>query len=187
MVYDDDSGSRPHVGRVRPDSPGSPADRPGIHAFELFYRQTVVELVRFLVLQGASTADAAEVAQDTLSAAYTHWDTLQNPRAWCFRVASRDLIRRVSSVHEDLTADPEAPTPLLRATPTNAWHIRHELITALAALPPRQRQVMAWTLSGYTPAEIANELNLPNDQVRANLLLARRALAARLDDGQDLA
>jgi RNA polymerase sigma-70 factor (ECF subfamily) len=185
-MYDDESGKRQHNERLdSAERPDRPPDHSSTNAFELFYRQTALQLVRFLVLQGASTTDAADVAQETLSTAYTRWHTLENPRAWSFRVASRSLIRRLSSVREDLTATPQAPSPLLRATPTDAWLIRHELITALAALPPRQRQVMAWTLSGYTPTEISHELNLPSDQVRANLRLARRALAARLDDGED--
>lgn len=50
---------------------------------------------------------------------------------------------------------PAASYPHGPATSVEAWHIRHELITALAALPPRQRQVMPWTFSGYTPAETA--------------------------------
>ena len=55
-------------------------------------------MVAFLILQGARLADAAEIAQDT--------------------------------------------------------------ITELDGLPARQRQIMAWTLSGFTPAEIAPELGL---------------------------
>jgi RNA polymerase sigma-70 factor (ECF subfamily) len=163
------------------------ADHTATAAFEAFYRHTVTPLVRFLMLQGALMADAAEIAQDTLAGAYTHWDSLDNPRAWSMRVASKAWIRRMISSREDLTADPAALSPLLRATPTDAWHLRHELITALAALPPRQRQVMAWTFAGYTPAEIATELQLDNDQIRANLRLARRTLATRLTDWEDTA
>lgn len=163
----------------------APATLADTKAFEDFYRDTVLPLVRFLVLQGAPVTDAAEIAQDTLANAYTRWSGLTHPRAWSFRVASKAWIRRATSVREDVTADPPEPSPLLRATPTNAWHVRHELITALAELPLRQRQVMAWTLSGYTPAEIATELQLTGDQVRANLHLARRKLIERLTEGED--
>lgn len=160
-------------------------DRATIAAFEVFYRTTAPELTRFLLLQGATLADAAETVQDTLSSAYERWDSIDKHRAWSYRVASRTWIRKMTTVREDLTADPAAPSPLLRATPTDAWHVRHELIAALAALPSKQRQVMAWTLSGYTPAEISEELQLTSDQVRANLRLARRALAQRLTNEQD--
>lgn len=160
-------------------------DRVLVSEFEAFYRATVPELMRFLMLHGATMADAAEVVQDTLSAAYQRWDSINHHRAWSYRVASRAWIRKVTTIKEDLTADPAAPSPLLRATPTDAWHARHELIIALAALPPKQRQVTAWTLAGYTPTEIATELQLISERVRANLGLARRALAQQLIDEQD--
>jgi RNA polymerase sigma factor (sigma-70 family) len=152
--------------------------------FAQFYRETAPVLVRFLVLQGARVADAADIAQSTLCSAYAHWHKITNPRAWSFRTASRAWIRHaVDTSREELAADPPR-SPLLGATPTDAWHLRQELITALAALPARQRQVMAWTLSGYTPTEIAEELRLPSDQVRANLRLARHALATHRTIGE---
>jgi RNA polymerase sigma-70 factor (ECF subfamily) len=171
-----------------------PADRvlSGAHGlddatveFEGFYRCTAMPLIRFLMLQGASPADAAEAAQDALTAACTHWHEIDSPKAWVHRVASRAWIRKVVNLREDLTAEPTVPTPLLKAIPTDAWHLRQELVAGLSALPPRQRQVMAWTLSGYSPAEIATELDLPNEQIRANLHLARRALAGTLNDGKE--
>jgi RNA polymerase sigma-70 factor (ECF subfamily) len=178
-----DSAPRRPVEDVR--SRGAELDRATAAEFASFYRVTAQELVRFLVLQGAAAADAAEVAQDTLISAYQRWQGIDHPRAWCYRVASRGWIRKMTSIHEDLAADPAAASPLLGATPSEAWHVRHELVVALAALPPRQRQVMAWTLSGYTPAEIATELQLARDAVRASLRLARRALAERLTNEQD--
>ncbi|MFF4902852.1 sigma factor-like helix-turn-helix DNA-binding protein [Streptomyces sp. NPDC001068] len=41
--------------------------------------------------------------------------------------------------------------------------------------PARQRQVLAWTLSEFTPAEIAEQLNMTPEAVRASLKKARRA------------
>lgn len=166
-------------------SASSQRDWAMVGAFEVFYRAVAPELTRFLLLQGATMADAAEAVQDTLGSAYQRWDNIENHRAWCYRVASRTWIRKMTTLQEDLSADPELPSPLLREAPTDAWHMRHELIVALAALPPKQRQIMAWTFSGYTPTEIAEELQLTSDQVRANLRLARRALAQRLTNEQD--
>lgn len=179
-----ESDPRQQTGRTRLPAAASP-DHADSAAFEGFYRDTVIPLTRFLMLQGASVADATEIAHDTLASAYTRWHSLDYPRAWSYRVASKAWVRRVSSIREDPTAEPAEPNPLLGATPTNSWHFRQDLITALAELPPRQRQAMAWTFSGYTPAEIATELNLPAEQVRSNLRLARRALAARHTDGQE--
>ncbi|GAB3464530.1 RNA polymerase sigma factor [Actinophytocola sediminis] len=184
----------PEPVRRRPvhDAPAGPAPAPVWAAeYERFYRETVKRLVGFLVLQGAQVTDAADVAQETLCKAFQRWPNLDNPRAWSFTVASRSLIRRLVD-NEDLIdptdlaePTPSTPTPLLRANPTDAWHVRHDLITALSELPFRQRQVMAWRLSGYTPEEIATELQLTSDAVRSSLYLARRALAARLRGGAE--
>ena len=50
----------------------------------------------------------------------------------------------------------------------------------LDLLPLRQRQVMAWTLDGYTPAQIADELQITAEAARSSLKKARRTLATYL-------
>lgn len=147
--------------------------------FAAFYRKTVKELVGFLVLQGAQLVDAADIAQDTLSAAYQRWNTIDHPRAWSYRVASRALVRKLATV-EDPADEPPEPGPLLRATNIECWEQQQDIVRVLALLPPRQRQVMAWTLYGYTPKEIAEELGIEPTAVRANLMKARRALVTHL-------
>jgi RNA polymerase sigma-70 factor (ECF subfamily) len=57
------------------------------------------------------------------------------------------------------------------------WESRQELLGLLLLLPPRQRQVLAWSVDGHTPTEIAEELSIGADAVRANLMKARRAIA----------
>jgi RNA polymerase sigma factor (sigma-70 family) len=150
-------------------------------AFVMFYRDTIKPLIAFLIVQGASLSDAAEVAQDTLGSAYQRWNTLDNPRAWSYRVASRAWARKHFSVkEEDLTADPPEPSPVLRTTEIDRWEREYDAVHAISTLPPRQRQVMAWTLYGYTPSEIAQELGMNTDAVRSSLHKARRALITRL-------
>jgi len=96
-------------------------------------------------------------------------------------VASRALVRRIASVAEDPVDDPPEHSSLLPTlTNVEAWEQRHEVLRLLDRLPPRQRQVLAWALDGHTPAEIANELEITPEAVRANLMKARRALAEHL-------
>ena len=149
-------------------------------AFQDFYRENTTPLVAFLILHGASLVDAADIAQDTMAAAYRRWQSIDYPRAWTYRVASRALIRRVATVRETPVAEPAEAGPLLGDTDIEQWEQRHDIGRFLACLPLRQRQIMAWTLAGYTPAEIAAELRLTPDAVRANLFKARRALRAQL-------
>ena len=54
------------------------------------------------------------------------------------------------------------------------------VLAALATLPSKQRQVMAWCIDGYTPAEIAREMGADSAAVRQNLAKARKNLKQML-------
>jgi RNA polymerase sigma factor (sigma-70 family) len=149
--------------------------------FVSFYREFIGVLVRFLLWQGASLADAAEVAQDTMQRAYRWWSRIDRPEGWCRRVASREYVRRFARADVPAGVATDGG-PLLTAgqSQVQAWEEGQEVLRLLALLPIRQRQVMAWTYDGYQPAEIAKELGITAETVRSNLRKARRALAAQL-------
>ena len=150
-------------------------------AFSAFYRRFVPTLVGFLVWQGARLPDAADLAQVTMSEAYRYWSTIREPEAWARRVASRALARHIARVEENSAGEIPEHSSLLRSlTNVLAWEQQHEVLRLLDLLPPRQRQVMAWTLEGYTPAEIAKELKIESDAVRSSLSKARKTLAQHL-------
>jgi RNA polymerase sigma factor (sigma-70 family) len=128
-----------------------------------------------LVLQGAGPAEAADIAQDTMCSAYQRWLELEKPRAWAFRVASRALGHRIYRV-EAPTACPPEPSPLWRGDEADLAALRTDLLDSMAKLPPRQRQVLAWSFYEYQPGEIAEELGIDVDAVRASLYKARRAV-----------
>jgi RNA polymerase sigma-70 factor (ECF subfamily) len=177
---DEHRGSTP---TVTPDNLAGPRiETPAaadVAAFSAFYRTEIRALVNFLVWMGAGLADAANIAQDTMIEVYKQWPSVRNHRAWTRRVASR-LYGRQRFTHEVAT-EQEVISPLLRASDDIAdWEQRHDGLQLVATLPERQRQVMAWTLDGYTPQEIAEELGITADAVRASLMLARRTLAQRL-------
>lgn len=151
--------------------------------FAAFYREWTKPLVGFLVVQGANVALAADLVQETMIVLYRRWPEVDHPRAWAFRTASRRLVRAMSTVREIPTDElPPPSSPLLRAgtTEIERWEQRHDLVDRIRRLPARQRQVMAWTLCGHTPAEIAEQLGLPDDTVRSNLYQARNTLKAQL-------
>lgn len=152
--------------------------------FTAFYRATVRQLVFFLVNHGASEALAADVAQETMIKALRRWTDLESPRAWVHKVASRELLRAFVSV-EDPTAQMPEPTALLRTDAVAEWETRHDAALMLGDLPPRQRQVLAWTLNDFTPAEIAQILGVSPEAVRASLKKARRAAASYYRNQED--
>lgn len=150
-------------------------------AFSAFYRRFIPILVGFLVWQGARLPDAADLAQMTMGEAYRYWPTIREPEAWARRVASRALARHIARIEEDPVDELPEHSSLLRSmTNVIAWEQQHEVLRLLDLLPPRQRQVMAWTLEGYTPAEIAKELKIESDAVRSSLSKARKTLAQYL-------
>jgi DNA-binding CsgD family transcriptional regulator len=54
------------------------------------------------------------------------------------------------------------------------------VLRLLAGLPPRQREVMAWTIDGYDPEEIAQLTGKNPATVRSHLRHARTSLKAAL-------
>ncbi len=54
------------------------------------------------------------------------------------------------------------------------------MIEHLQTLPPKQREVMTWTLAGFADAEIAEALGLSTDAVKHNRHYARKNLRKRL-------
>ncbi|MFE1444588.1 sigma-70 family RNA polymerase sigma factor [Streptomyces sp. NPDC058739] len=150
-------------------------------SFATFYRSTIRLLVAFLINQGAAVDVAADIAQDTMMAAYERWSDLHSPRGWVHKVASRALVRKVASFEEQPVGEVPEPTALLaRPDAIKDWETHHDALPMLRTLPPRQRQVMAWTLAGFTPTDIAEWLggDLTSEAVRANLAKARRSAAA---------
>ena len=155
--------------------------------FSAFYRSFVAPLVGFLVWQGAPAAVAAELAQETMVEAYRSWSAIEYPQAWARRVASRKLVRHISRVEEaPVNPVPEAGALVSSCDALAEWESRQTLRALLDRLPPRQRQILAWSVTGHAPAQIAVELGIDPATVRANLMKARRSaarfLASREED-----
>ncbi|MFJ6199126.1 RNA polymerase sigma factor [Micromonospora sp. NPDC092111] len=115
----------------RPDTP-----LVDVAAFSAFYRAEVKALVNFLIWMGAGVADAADIAQETMIEAYRSWPSIQHPRAWTRRVASRQYGRR--HFGQEVTTEPETLNPLLSTSADIcAWEQRHDVLRLLTTLPWR--------------------------------------------------
>lgn len=168
-----------------------------IEDYRSFYSAHIDRLVAFLQWSGADFAEAADIAQETMAKAYHRWDSLTNPAGWIRTVAYRMFIRIRTEIREDPTDEIASDEPrsslLAKDAPADAFvdnDSEREFLQLLQGLPPRQRQVMAWTYDGYSPTEIATELSTPQSPlsaaaVRASLKLARRNLVKRLNQRKD--
>jgi RNA polymerase sigma-70 factor (ECF subfamily) len=140
--------------------------------------------------------DADDSAQEAFLSALDRIETYDAARPfgpWLMRIAANaaiDLVRR-RSVRRAEALDERAvaggPSP---ATDAEAAEIRSRLAAALAALPERQRAaVTLFDVEGYSHAEIAAVLEIPEGTVRSDVFHARRALRialADLDPGKQL-
>ena len=149
--------------------------------FIQFYREFVPQLVRFLMFQGARLEDAADIAQETMRIASQRWAGLGYPYTWARVVASRAWVRKeIERGRETVVAEVQDSALLRDPTVVEEWEAEHHALSLIAQLPPRQRQVMAWTYDGYSPAEIAVVLRIDPAAVRSTLRRARRALVEKL-------
>ncbi len=147
--------------------------------FRNFYRNFVPALVAFLMWQGASLVEAADVAQKTMIEAFRRWSQIDQPELWARTVASRTLMRRATATEQGCRAGLPIHSMLLPASvDAKAWEHRHAILGVLSGLSSPQRQVIAWAMEGYSSAEIANELNIGFGAVRTHLTKGRGMLAA---------
>jgi RNA polymerase sigma factor (sigma-70 family) len=177
-----EAGRRSNTLSAQPQQRSAPTSQAVDAEFSAFYRGSIAKLVAFVLWLGARLPEATDIAQETMILAYRYWPTIDHPKSWTQRVASRMLARRLASLNENLVDQiPEGGTALLPLpTEAAAWEQQREILRVLQSLPPRQRQVMAWTFDGYSPSEIADELKMTSEAVRASLMKGRRTLAAYL-------
>jgi RNA polymerase sigma-70 factor (ECF subfamily) len=134
---------------------------------------------------------ADDLTQETFLRAWRHRGRLRDPRAarvWLFRITAnlwRDRLRRGRS--PVARAGPLPDTAPGRAEPPERLAAgREELgraLAALAALPPRQREVLYLSAcEGLTPAEIAAVLGISPAAAKASLSLARKTMRRQLPD-----
>ena len=182
-----DPGGRP-TGRLTEhltEQPGRRWDGLGVTGsdedFAAVYRAELAGLVRHVMFHGASLDQAWDAAQSAFSQAYPVWSRIRVPRAWLRTVAVRAYWR--SAVPETPTdALPDQPDPASGQglTPVELGEQERLVLRALAELPVKQRQVMAWTIDGYAPTEIAEALGEDPAAIRQNLRRARKNLASTL-------
>jgi RNA polymerase sigma-70 factor, ECF subfamily len=156
-------------------------------SFEEFYTGVIGRMLGQLFLVTGDLHEAEEVVQEAFARAAVRWSQLQDyevPEAWVRRVAmnlaadrSRKLRRQARAILR-IGPPPEIPTVSVEAL---------ALAEALGRLPVRQRQVIVlYYLIGLPVAEVARTLGLRDGTVKSLLARGRRALAAKLDEPEEV-
>jgi RNA polymerase sigma-70 factor, ECF subfamily len=166
--------------------------------------QALVELIDLAtpwllgVAQGmlSDPDEAEEVVQETFMAAWDHVDALGDEHEalmpWLLRITRNRAIDRLrrrarrraklarAEAYRALPGEPMAPIePNEAARP--GWHVHESVHTALAALPPEQREAVRLAyFHGLTHSEIARQLAIPMGTVKTRLRLAFEKLRVAL-------
>ncbi|MFJ7215415.1 RNA polymerase sigma factor [Amycolatopsis sp. NPDC098790] len=139
--------------------------------FDAFFRADFPPLVAFLCKAGFEVEIARDVAVEAMLHALEAWPVPEDPRAWVRRVAGR-LLDAVGDARADWTPDDRRDDEKLAALVDQ----HAGFIDVLASLPGQQRMVLAWSLDGFTPTQIANALRIAPATVRSNLRHVRERL-----------
>ena len=146
-------------------------------AFEAAVRPHYGNLVRRLVLVLGDPHDAEDVAQDAYLKAYRSWDRFDgvDVRAWLYTIALRLAFNQLRGRRRWLAA-------IGRIEPrTWADTTDPDLSAALGTLDPRTRSALLLNLvDGYTQAEIARMLSVPEGTVASWISRGRATLRREL-------
>src|SRR5438093_11502552 len=137
-----------------------------------------------------NTADAEDVAQETLLRAYRRFDRLRDRtrfRAWLVRIAFRLALDRLRSgkrreLRDTIWSQPEHQPPTRTAEDLAASkELQARLDNALAELPEKLRLVLLLAaMEGHTIEEIAGMLGISTGTVKSRIFYARKQLAEKL-------
>jgi RNA polymerase sigma factor (sigma-70 family) len=156
--------------------------------FSAFYHAERIPLVRFVMFLGADPDTAEDIAQTAFTRAFAMWHTIRFPQAWLRKVAQNEYFGHCRATARETSldaapgrADRPAAVSVALALELQA-DTRQFLTTGMAGLPPKQRQVMAWTWDGFSDAEIAEQLGDSEAAVRKNRSRAIKNLRRLLAD-----
>jgi RNA polymerase sigma-70 factor, ECF subfamily len=154
------------------------ASRDDGDAFEAAVRPHYANLVRRLVLVLGDAQDAEDVAQEAYLKAFRSWDRFDgvDVRAWLYTIALRLAFNHLRGRRRWFAA-------LGRIEP-RTWHDASDpdLAAALGTLDVRTRSALLLNVvDGYTQAEIALMLSVPEGTVASWISRGRAALRRELD------
>jgi RNA polymerase sigma factor (sigma-70 family) len=144
--------------------------------FASFFHQRYSSTVVLLITMGASRADAEEIAQEAMIAAWQKWESIREPVAWVRTAAVRKLWKHRQRqpelpLEENAVHVPTSQSDLAVFTEEQQWVVR-----LLRQLPDAQRTVAALHYDGLNTEEIAAVTGKPANTVRSHLRHARATL-----------
>ena len=149
-------------------------------SFEVFFRENYPRIERFLWRLCADRSLVDDAVQEAFIVAQHKWEFVaqhQRPLIWVRKTALHKLmqLQKRQSRHSAAPLDTVRPEHL--AEPTGAREAQQTLLYLLRQLPARPAMVLALVVDGSTDEEIALELDLTINTVRAYKAQARKRFA----------
>lgn len=167
------------------------AARGDVSAFEHLYHQSAGRVFAICVRMTGDPQRARELTHDAFVRAWERLSTFRGESAfdtWMHRIAVNLVLgadrseRRRAARFAQTTSEPEAESDATLGRPGPDVETRIDLERAIAALPPRAREVFVLhDVEGYRHDEIADRLELESSSVRAQLHRARKLIMRMLN------
>ncbi|MFF7535355.1 RNA polymerase sigma factor [Streptomyces bobili] len=173
------AGHREPRSVTQPGASTEPERRADFSAFYLAEKRC---LTAFLMYAGASVWEADDLAHEMLSKLLPdRWMTMEHPRAYMRKAAIRAYLRQNQRKREIPTDKlPDLPGGISPVTWVELSEQTHAIVDAILQLPPTQRTVMAFLMSGSDTQEIAEALNMTLGAVNTNICRSRARLKTTL-------
>jgi RNA polymerase sigma-70 factor (ECF subfamily) len=152
---------------------------PGDISYDDFFRDNFRPMMKMVQALGATRSEAEDAVSAAMEELIRRGDNIAHLEAYGRRVALRTFIknrqddqRRWASAVKDADSDPGRGVEVI----TSESEERRFVLRALRDLPPQQGRILALSVDGYSPMEIAKLIGVNAATVRSNLRLARQRL-----------
>jgi RNA polymerase sigma-70 factor (ECF subfamily) len=150
----------------------------------------VDKLFRLALNITGSKQDAEDVVQDTLFHVWQkreRWDSIQNVEAYCFRSARNIALNKIALKDNQQEAIPDNfDIAEQKSSPLDKLEEEEQMIMLnklIEQLPEKQRTIFQLrTTEGFSYKQIAEVLNIPEEQVKVNLFRSRQTLKEFFDE-----
>ncbi|WP_424211117.1 RNA polymerase sigma factor [Streptomyces sp. BI20] len=145
--------------------------------FDAFYRREMTAVTVHLMYRGASAYEAADAAHEAfIPLLPQRWRTIEHPRAYLRKVAWTQYLRQARHREEPEDPVPDRPGGTCPIDEVILTDTQRRVLRAVRSLPPAQREVIAWTLDGFSYAEIAKFTGKTEPALRTNAKRGRDRL-----------